>query len=40
MYEQELQHYQFMYIEQIIYKGWFYTDSGIMYGAIIKRIRL
>ena len=29
-----------MYIEQIIYKGWFYTDSGIMYGAIIKRIRL
>jgi hypothetical protein len=29
-----------MYSETIVWKGWFRTDNGLMYGAIIKRTKL
>lgn len=27
------------YQEVIVWKGWFHTERGLMYGALIKRIR-
>ena len=28
------------YQEIIVWKGWFHTENGLMYGALIKRIRI
>ncbi len=28
------------YREVIVWKGWFHTEHGDMYGALIKRIRI
>ena len=29
-----------MVIEEIVFKGWFHTNSGWTYGAIIKKTRI